>query len=139
MNFDLRTAAALRGTGPTGSLAAIFIVALVLLARAIAAAAVFLWLWLSRTELKHVGLVAPKSWLDALVLGVLSGVGAKLLLKAVVMPWVGAPPTNPMLAPLAGNLPLAVEEMAEVIVFAGMAEEIVFRGFLFHQIGRAHV
>jgi membrane protease YdiL (CAAX protease family) len=50
------------------------------------------------------------------------------------MPWLGAPPTNPMLAPLAGNLPLALEEMAEVIVFAGMAEEIVFRGFLFHRL-----
>ncbi|MEQ1753812.1 MAG: type II CAAX endopeptidase family protein [Micropepsaceae bacterium] len=133
-DFDRRVATALRGAGASGTGVSLFIVALVLLAPPIAAVAVFVWLWLSRTELKLVGLVRPDNWAWVLVLGVAAGVVSKLLLKAVVMPYLGAPPTNAMLAPLAGNLQATLVEIAEVIVLAGFAEEIVFRGFLFHRL-----
>lgn len=133
-NFDLRVAAALRGPGTFGTLTSIFVLSLVLLAPPLAAIAVFIWLWLSRTELKLVGLVRPDSWVAVIALGVAAGVGSKLLMKAVVMPYLGAPPTNAMLAPLAGNLEATLVEIAEVIVLAGFAEEIVFRGFMFHRL-----
>jgi membrane protease YdiL (CAAX protease family) len=71
------------------------------------------------------------------VLGVTAGVAAKLLMKAVVMPYFGAPPTNPILAPLEGDLTAALIASAEMILLAGLAEEIVFRGFMFNRLQAA--
>ena len=134
LNFDLRTATSLRAMGPLGATVAILIVASVLLAPPIAAVLVFLWVWLSRTPLREIGLVRPDSWLGVIVFGVIAGVGAMLLMKAVVMPYFGAPPTNPVLAPYIGNLDAALIGTVEMIILAGLAEEIVFRGFLFNRL-----
>lgn len=137
LNFDLRTAASLRAMGPFGATVAFLIVASVLLAPPIAAAFVFVWLWLSRTPMREIGLARPESWVAVLVLGIAAGVGAKLLMKAVVMPYFGAPPTNPMLAPLEGDMQAALIASLEMIILAGFAEEIVFRGFLFNRLQTA--
>ena len=137
LNFDLRAAAALSAMGPFGSTVAFFIVASVLLAPPIAAALVFLWQWLSRTPLREIGLVRPDSWIAVLVLGIASGVGAKLVMKALVMPYFGAPPTNRLLAPFEGHLHAALIGSLEMIVLAGFAEEVVFRGFLFNRLQTA--
>lgn len=136
-SFDLRTAAALRSMGPLGATVAIFIMATVLLAPPITAVLVFLWVWLSRTPLSEIGFVQPQSWAGVLVLGILTGVIAKLLMKSVVMPYFGAPPTNPILAGFEGNLPATLEATAEMIVLAGLAEEIAFRGFMFNRLQAA--
>lgn len=136
-NFDLRTAASLRAMGPFGATIAFLIVASVLLAPPIAAVFVFLWLWLSRTPMREIGLVRPESWIAVLVLGIAAGIGAKLLMKAVVMPYFGAAPTNPILAPLEGDMQAAVIASIEMIVLAGFAEEVVFRGFLFNRLQTA--
>lgn len=137
LNFDLRTATSLRAMGLLGATVAILIVASVLLAPPITAVLVFLWVWLSRTPLREIGLVRPDSWLGVIVLGVIAGVGAKLLMKAVVMPYFGAPPTNPVLVPYEGNLDAALIGTIEMIILAGLAEEIVFRGFLFNRLQAA--
>ncbi|MBL8780091.1 MAG: CPBP family intramembrane metalloprotease [Alphaproteobacteria bacterium] len=137
LNFDLRMAASLRAMGPLGATVAFLIVASVLLAPPIAAVFVFIWIWLSRTPFSEIGLARPGSWLGVLVLGVAAGVGAKLLMKAVVMPYFGAPPTNAMLAPLEGDMQAALIASAEMIVLAGFAEEVVFRGFLFNRLQTA--
>lgn len=136
-SFDLRTAAALRGMRPLGATVAIVIVATVLLAPPITAVLVFLWVWLSRTPLSEIGFVRPQSWVGVIVLGILTGVIAKLVMKAIVMPYFGAPPTNPILAPLEGNLEATLIESAQMIVLAGLAEEIAFRGFMFNRLQAA--
>jgi uncharacterized protein len=136
-NFDLRTAAALRRMGGFGTTVALFIVATVLLAPPIAAVLVMIWVWLSRTPLAEIGFARPGSWASVIVLGVTAGVAAKLLMKAVVMPYFGAPPTNPILAPLEGDLTAALIASAEMILLAGLAEEIVFRGFMFNRLQAA--
>jgi membrane protease YdiL (CAAX protease family) len=137
LNFDLRTAASLRTMGPLGATVAFLIVASVLLAPPIAAVLVFIWVWLSRTPMREIGFVRPDSWLGVLVLGIVAGVGAKLLMKAVVMPYFGAPPTNAVLAPLEGDIEAALISSVEMIVLAGFAEEVVFRGFLFNRLQAA--
>lgn len=134
LNFDLRTAAALRGMGPLGVIVALFILASVLLAPPLAAALVFLWLWLSRTPLADIGLKRPGSWIAALVIGVAFGVALKLGMKSVVMPYFGAPSAAVVYQHLAGDLQGFLIEAAQLIVLAGFAEEIVFRGFLINRL-----
>jgi membrane protease YdiL (CAAX protease family) len=136
-NFDLRTAASLRSMGTLGTTVAIVIMATVLLAPPITAVLVFVWVWLSRTPLSEIGFVRPGSWAGVIVLGILTGVAAKLLMKAVVMPYFGAPPTNPILAEFEGNLEATLIASAEMIVLAGLAEEIAFRGFMFNRLQAA--
>ena len=136
-NFDLRTAAALRGMGGFGAIVALIIVATVLVDPLLTAVLVLVWVWLSRTPIAEIGFVRPGSWASVIVLGVITGVAAKLLMKAVVLPYFGAPATNPMFAPFEGNLPATLETTVQVIVLAALPEEIVFRGFLFNRLQTA--
>ncbi|HET7226795.1 MAG TPA: type II CAAX endopeptidase family protein [Candidatus Eisenbacteria bacterium] len=134
-------AARLRGFGPVGLLA---IVAILLGGNAFVAPLVplpvgaglaLLWAWRSRTPWRAIGWVRPRRWAGTLVLGAAIGVALKLAMKAVVMPLLGAPAVNPAYHFLAGNralLPFAIYAMLE----AGIAEETVFRGFLFERFGR---
>lgn len=133
-NFDLRTAAALRAMGPAGSAAALFILACSVLAPPLAAAFVFVWLWISRTPLADIGLKRPRSWLGAIAVGVVGGVALKLLVKAVVMPYFGAPPTAAVFQELRGDLNAFLIEVPQLIILAGFVEEIVFRGFFISRL-----
>jgi membrane protease YdiL (CAAX protease family) len=129
-------ASQLRGFGPPGLLAIIVILAMMFLWAPLSAVLVLLWAYRSGTPFRDIGYVRPGSWVGGLALGVAVGVALKLLVKAVVMPLLGAPAINPAYHYLAGNtaaLPMAVFTM---IVVAGFGEETVFRGFLFERLGR---
>src|SRR4029077_11652946 len=77
-----------------------------------------------------------KSWLRSLAIGFLFGCVFKLLMKAIVMPLLGAPPINPSYHYLAGN-PAALPGMVfTVIIVAGFGEETLFRGYMFERLGK---
>jgi membrane protease YdiL (CAAX protease family) len=97
---------------------------------------VLLWMQLSHTPWRALGFIRPKSWLGTVAAGVVLGVALKLVMKAVVMPLLGADPINHAYRSVAGN-PLALAGMAlTVIVIGGFGEETVYRGFLFERLGK---
>jgi membrane protease YdiL (CAAX protease family) len=131
----------LRGFGLPGILAIVVILltGTVLVGNMIAvpvgAALVLVWAKLSETPLREIGFVRPRTWLGSLALGIVLGVGLKFLMKAIVMPLLGAPPVNQAFQFLAGNhamLPTAIWGM----LVAGFAEETIWRGFLFERLGK---
>ena len=130
-----RFAAGLRGFGALGILAVLVIAAGQLLPP-LSALLVLVWTRLSRTPWREIGYVRPKSWIGSLLIGVAFGVLFKFLMKAIVMPLLGANPINQAYHYLAGNwaaLPAAVFTM---IVIAGFGEETVFRGYMFERLGK---
>jgi membrane protease YdiL (CAAX protease family) len=132
-----RLAAGLRGFGPLGILAILVIVlAGIVPFVPLSAILVLVWARWSRTPWREIGYVWPKSWTRDLAVGIAFGIAFKFLMKAVVMPLLGAPPINQAFHYLAGNraaLPGAVYLM---IVRAGFGEETVFRGYLFERFGK---
>ena len=131
----------LRGFGLPGILAIVVILltGTVLVGNMIAvpvgAALVLVWAKLSETPWREIGFVRPRTWLGSLALGIVLGVGLKFLMKAIVMPLLGAPPVNQAFQFLAGNramLPVAIWGM----LVAGFAEETIWRGFLFERLGK---
>ncbi len=133
-------AADLRGFGPIGILAVIIIVLSgnVLVGNVVVplgAALTLLWVRWSRTPWSEIGYVRPKNWIASVAIGIVFGVAFKLLMKAVVMPLLGADPINQAYHFLAGNraiLPAAIWAM----LVAGFGEETVFRGYLFERFGK---
>ena len=93
------------------------------------------WAWRSHTPLREIGYSTPESWLAALTVGLLVGIGLKLLMKSIVMPLLGADPINQAYRFLAGNTPLLPAAMWAMLV-AGFGEETVFRGYLFERLGK---
>ena len=134
--FDQRFAAALRGFGPVGIAAFVIVFAGVLLAPPIAAALGLVWLWLSRTPLRDLGMARPKSWVITIVGGLLLGIALKFLMKAVVLPLMGADPINHTFHYLAHDKEAALEFAAYAIYGAGFSEEFFFRGYLFERLGK---
>lgn len=134
---DDRIARSLRGFGPLGILAMIVI----LLAGntggvPLGAILVLVWARLSRTPWREIGYVRPESWVTTVAMGVAFGIAFKLLMKAIVMPLLGAPAENQAFQYLVGNtaaLPVAAYMM---IVVAGFGEETVFRGYAFERFGK---
>ncbi|MGI8898340.1 MAG: CPBP family intramembrane glutamic endopeptidase [Pyrinomonadaceae bacterium] len=134
---DDPVAAGLRGFGTLGILA----ILVILVAGnypflPLSAILVLAWTWRSRTPWREIGYVWPRSWIAALVVGITFGIAFKVLMKAIVMPLLGAPPINQAFHYLAGNraaLPAAIYAM---IVVAGFGEETVFRGYLFERLGK---
>jgi membrane protease YdiL (CAAX protease family) len=131
----------LRGFGPLGVLAMVVILVAGNVRVApmvfvpVGAILVLLWARLSRTPWRDLGYVRPRNWAATLAGGVAFGCAFKLLMKAIVMPLLGADPVNQTYHFLAGNtamLPLAVLAMFN----AGFAEETVFRGYIFERLGR---
>lgn len=135
-----RLAAELRRFGPLGILAILVIllignISLRGLVLPLGAILALLWVRLSRTPWHEIGYVRPKSWTTAAVLGIAFGVALKFLLKAAVMPLLGADPINHAYHYLAGNtaaLPAAVWMMFA----AGFGEETVYRGYMFERLGK---
>ena len=123
-------ARSLRGFGPVGLLS---IVVIYITAPIIGALLVLVWAWRSRTPWRDIGYVRPKSWIGGLAMGIALGVPLKFLMKAVVMPLLGADPVNQAYHYLAGN-PGAIPAMLfAIFVGAGFGEETVFRGFFFER------
>ncbi|HWA88463.1 MAG TPA: CPBP family intramembrane glutamic endopeptidase [Rhizomicrobium sp.] len=123
----------LRGYGPAGIVATLAIVAGVLVGPVIAAVLILIWAWASKTPWADIGYARPKSWIGGALLGIVLGVAFKLVMKAVVMPLLGAPPVNPAFHYMAGDLDAALEFAATVVLAVGWAEETVFRGWLFER------
>ena len=71
----------------------------------------------------------------SLAIGLVLGSALKFVMKAVVMPLLGADPINRAYHDLAGNGPMLPAAVWAMLV-AGFAEETVFRGYLFERLGR---
>ena len=137
---DESFAADLRGFGPFGILAMLIIfltgnITVGNVVLPVGAVLVLLWVRLSRTLWPEIGFVRPKNWIITVVLGLVFGIALKFLMKAIVMPLLGADPINQPYHYFAGNqalLPVAIWAM----IAAGFGEEIVFRGYMFERFGK---
>ncbi|HEX4960024.1 MAG TPA: type II CAAX endopeptidase family protein [Thermoanaerobaculia bacterium] len=135
-SFDDAFAARLRGFGPVGILAFLVILAGNGLIGPFRAVPVLLWAWRSRTPWREIGYVQPKSWIGGLFLGVVFGAAFKIVMKAIVMPLLGAAPVNQAYHYLAGNAAALPGALFMMIAGAGLGEETVFRGYLFERLGK---
>ena len=131
-----RFAAVLRGFGPLGLLAFLVITLADTVFKPLGAMLVLAWAWRSHTPWRDIGYVRPKSWIRSLAVGIAFGAGFKLLMKAIVMPLLGADPINPAYHYLAGNRAALPGALFTMIVGAGFGEETVFRGYMFERFGR---
>jgi CAAX protease family protein len=131
---DDRFAAMLRGWGPVGIL--VFLIIEVAGPPWFRALLALLWAWFSRTPWRAIGFVRPKSWIGCLTIGVIFGVAFKFLMKAVVMPLLGADPINRAYHFLVGNSAALPSVLVLIIFSAGFGEEITFRGFAFERLGK---
>jgi uncharacterized protein len=128
-------AARLQGWGPLGIVAFLLVALGVAITPPAGALIVVLWVWLSKTSWRAIGYVRPKSWLGAIVIGILFGVALKLAMKAVVMPLIGSPPSTHAFQEL-HTLNGALEFAVYAVIGAGWGEETVFRGYLFDRFGK---
>ena len=133
---DDRVAAALRGFGPVGILAILVILASNFVIAPINAILVLVWARLSRTPWREIGYVRPKSWIGSVVVGIVFGCVFKFIMKAMVMPLLGAPPINAAYHFLAGNKAALPGMLFLLIVDAGFGEETVYRGWMFERFGK---
>jgi hypothetical protein len=133
VDSDNRLAAMLRGFGFVGIIA--FLIIELAGPPWFRAALVLLWVWLSRTPWRAVGFVRPRTWIGSLTIGIVFGIVFKLLMKAVVMPLLGADPINHAYHYLVGNRAALPSVLLLIIVSAGFGEETVYRGFTFERLG----
>jgi membrane protease YdiL (CAAX protease family) len=129
-------AAALRGFGPIGVLAIVTILAGNELFIPLSAILVLVWVRLSRTPWREIGFVRPRSWLISILIGLGFGAVFKIVMKAIVMPLLGAPPVNPAYHFLAGNLAALPWMLYIILIGAGFGEETLFRGWMFERLGK---
>src|ERR1700731_3566388 len=129
-------AAGLRGFGPLGILAILAILAGNFLFSPLSAIFVLVWVRLSRTPWREIGYVRPKSWIGSIVIGIVFGCAFKFLMKAIVMPLLGAPPINQPYHFLAGNTAALPGMLFVLIINAGLGEETFFRGWMFERLGK---
>jgi membrane protease YdiL (CAAX protease family) len=131
-----RVATELRGFGPLGILAILAIALGNYIVLPFSALLVLAWAWRSHTPWREIGYVRPKSWPRTIIIGVVFGIAFKLLMKAVVMPLLGADPINQAYHYLVGNRAALPGMLYAVTVGAGFGEETVFRGFMFERLGK---
>jgi len=133
---DDRFAAALRGFGPVGILAFIVIGLGNVLFVPLSAILVLVWARAARIPWTDLGFARPRSWPRTILLGIVSGVVLKLLMKSVVMPLLGADPINHAFHFLEGNRTALPWALYTMVIGAGFGEETLFRGYLFDRFGR---
>lgn len=129
-------AARLREFGPLGILAVLIVLAGNFLFVPLSAILVLVWAWLSRTPWREIGYVRPTSWVRTVIICIVFGAAFKLVMKALVMPLLGAPAINQAFHFLVGNRAALPGILFLVIVGAGFGEETVFRGYLFERFGK---
>jgi hypothetical protein len=133
---DDAVAASLRGFGPLGLVSILAILAGNFLVVPLSAILVLLWVRRSHTPWGEIGYVRPTNWVGDLAVGIGFGGAFKLLMKAIVMPLLGAGPINPAYHHLVGNTAALPGMLFAVVVGAGFGEETVFRGYLFERLGK---
>jgi membrane protease YdiL (CAAX protease family) len=133
---DDGVAAELRGFGPLGIVAMLAIYFGNVLFVPASALLVLAWAWRSRTPWRELGFARPPSWMRVVAGGIALGVALKLVLKAVVMPLLDAPPVNQAFQYLVGNTAALPVALYAVVVGAGFGEETVFRGWMFERLGK---
>ena len=133
---DDRLAAELRGFGPVGIVAIAVILLGNIAGQPVSALLVLAWVWRSRTPWREIGYVRPRSWLGGLVIGIVAGCALKLVLKAIVMPLLGAEPVNHAYHYLVGNRAAIPGFALWLIVAGGLSEETIWRGYLFERLGK---
>jgi membrane protease YdiL (CAAX protease family) len=136
MQFEDRVAAGLRGFGPLGIFAILVVFAGNLIVVPLSAILVLLWARRSGTPLAALGFVRPKSWVRTVFVGIVFGIALKFLMKAVVMPLLGADPINQSYHYLAGDRWALPGMLYAIVIGAGFGEETIFRGFLFERLGK---
>ena len=129
-------AARLRGFGPIGLLAILIILGGNFIMAPLSAILVLIWVKLSRTPWREIGYVRPRSWLKAIVIGIVLGIGLKFTMKALVMPLLGAPPVNPAYHFVTGNTGVLPVMILQMIIVAGFGEETFYRGWMFERLGK---
>ncbi|PYJ09616.1 MAG: hypothetical protein DMF06_09290 [Verrucomicrobia bacterium] len=127
---------ALRRFGLLGILAIILILAGNALFIPLSAILVLIWVKLSRTPWREIGYVRPRSWIGAILFGIIFGVVLKIAMKAIVMPLLGAPPANQAFHFLVGNRAAIPGMLYVILIGAGFGEETVFRGWMFERFGK---
>ncbi len=133
---DDPVAAKLRGFGPLGILAILVILAGNLVVAPLSAILVLAWVRRTRAPWREIGYARPKSWTVSVVVGIVFGIALKFLMKAIVMPLLGADPINHAYHYLVGNQAALPGMLYAMIVGAGFGEETVWRGFLFERLGK---
>jgi CAAX protease family protein len=93
---------------------------------------------MSHTPWRDLGFSRPRSWLVTIVFGISCGVGFKFIMKAVVMPLLGADPVNHAYHYLAHNRAALPGALYALSFGAGFGEETFFRGYLFERFGRRY-
>ena len=95
-----------------------------------------LWAWRSHTPWREIGYVRPTSWMRTVATGIAFGVAFKLLMKAIVMPLLGAEPINQAYHFMAGNRGALPGVLYAVTFGGGFGEETVYRGYAFERLGK---
>jgi membrane protease YdiL (CAAX protease family) len=126
----------LRGFGPLGLLTIIIILGANFVFVPISALLVLAWAWRSHTPWREIGYVRPKNWLLSAAIGIAFGCAFKFVMKAIVMPLLGAPPINQAYHFLAGNRAMVPSFLFILIVNAGWGEETIYRGYMFERLGK---
>ena len=134
--WEDKLAVGLRGFGPLGIFAILCILYATWYAPPLAFLMVLVWTPLSRTPWREIGYVLPKRWAVEMIVGLVFGCVLKLLMKAVVMPLLGADPINHAYHFLVGNR-AAIPGILLTILVAAVGEETLFRGYLFERLGKA--
>ena len=124
----------LRRRGFAGLASILLIFAGDLLFKPLSALLVLLWARLSGTPLADLGFRRPTSWLRTILLGTVAGITLKFLLKAIVMPLLGAPAVNETYQFLRTNSAALPGTLYAIVIGAGFGEETLFRGFLFERL-----
>jgi CAAX protease family protein len=126
----------LRGAGALGILTFIVIAAIGPVLEPLAGVLVLAWVTASRTPWREIGYVRPESWGRTAIAAIVFGCALKLVLKAIVMPLLGADPINPAYHYLAGNTAALAGIALYIVAAGGFNEETVFRGFAFERLGK---
>jgi len=126
-----RFRAQVRGFGPLG----IFVTIVIVLAgNLIGAALALVWTPFTRTRWGELGFVRPRSWIRTVVIGVGIGIALRFLMRAL-LPLLGVH-RGSAYTYLVGNAAALPGMIFTVVVGAGFGEETVWRGFLFHRLGK---
>ena len=131
-----KLAARLRGFGPLGILAILIILGGNVVVAPLSAILILIWVKLSGTPWRDIGYVRPRSWIRTIGIGIVFGVAFKFVMKAVVMPLLGAPPVNQAYQFVTGNSAVIPLMLFTMLVTAGFGEETLYRGWMFERLGR---